>query len=255
MKKFNLPWIIAVIVLSVALIAVSAYAVIDHFSTDPYTESTSAHEWSKNSNKSSSAGIGKSDTTYVEARFLLAADKITEKTTEKIENVFENTLKDIGVTNIDVSAVKETEIITVRIYVTEDKSESVKETIKNLSFTSKFTICGGMTYSEGNIILDGSCVDYAEAVVQNGQLLVQITFTEDGKQKFADATRSCLGNYMAICLDHTVLMAPKVGAIITDGIVVISGGMDSEECNHLVNGINSSTLSGLRVIDVKVVRD
>ena len=101
---------------------------------------------------------------------------------------------------------------------------------------------------EGNVILTGAQVK--DATRQIGQLdpnlpaeaYIQLELTAEGKKAFAEATEKFLKQPIAIQLDETVISAPVVQSVITDGIATITGGFDSKDAEELAALIRAGAL-------------
>ena len=102
--------------------------------------------------------------------------------------------------------------------------------------------------AEGDIVLTGSDIAKAEAVMQQAQsgvgneYVVALSLNEEGKVKFADATRASIGKQIAIVYDGAVISAPSVSSAITDGNAVITGMDSFEEANKLASTIRIGAL-------------
>jgi len=84
-------------------------------------------------------------------------------------------------------------------------------------------------------LLDRSALK-AAAVQKNavsGASEIQVTFTEQGARRFAEATRDHVGQRLAIVIDGKVYAAPKVMMEITGGKAVISGSFSDQEATDL----------------------
>ena len=84
--------------------------------------------------------------------------------------------------------------------------------------------------SAGNVVLEGTDVSDAQAGYQTNSLgnqepVVQLTLTENGKIKFAEATKKAAPtrDIIYIIYDGSVVSAPAVQSEITDGSAVITG--------------------------------
>lgn len=75
-----------------------------------------------------------------------------------------------------------------------------------------------------------------------GKPEVQLTFTTDGGQKFADITKRDVGKILAIVLDNQIIEMPRVSTPIVDGRGVISGSFTVEEANTLSTELNAGAL-------------
>jgi SecD/SecF fusion protein len=103
------------------------------------------------------------------------------------------------------------------------------------------------TDETGNTILNGNQVASAKPVIteDNGQkkYLVSLTFTEDGKKLFADATTKNVGKRIAIIYDGKIYSNPVVQEAITQGECTISGMESYEEADKLASTIRIGSLS------------
>ena len=103
----------------------------------------------------------------------------------------------------------------------------------------------------GDAVLSGTDVDEAEAGYQkdsmgNQQIVVSLTFTDEGRQKFADATTKAYaaGESIGIYYDGRFISVPTVQAAITDGRAIITGENTIEEAQSLASNIR---IGGLKV--------
>ena len=101
---------------------------------------------------------------------------------------------------------------------------------------------------DGTEIITGADVAVAEAGTQNDQLgnseyIVSLTFTDDGKKAFGDATSAHVGEQIAIVYDGETISAPVVREAITDGKCVISGNFTMESASELASYIRIGSLS------------
>ena len=115
---------------------------------------------------------------------------------------------------------------------------------------------------DGSITLSGTDVSEARAGYQqdnmkNNEIVVQLTMTDEGAAKFADLTREAYNNgnaTIAIYYDGTIISAPRVQAVITDGHAVITGQSSIEEAEQLASTIRIGGLKlELEEIHSKVV--
>jgi len=104
---------------------------------------------------------------------------------------------------------------------------------------------------EGSIVLVGTDVKNAQArsyqdSMQNTQICVELTLTDEGAVKFADATSEAYskGETIAIYYDNAIVSAPSVNSVITDGMAQITGGFDMEEADQLASTIR---IGGLKI--------
>lgn len=100
-------------------------------------------------------------------------------------------------------------------------------------------------------VLSGTDIANAEAGSQqdsmgNSQFVVQLTMTDEGKEKFAEATKAAYPTHdiIYIIYDNAVISAPAVQAEITDGQAVITGMASYEEAESLASTIR---IGGLKL--------
>ena len=103
----------------------------------------------------------------------------------------------------------------------------------------------------GDAVLSGTDVEEAQAGYQkdsmgNQEIVVSLTFTDEGKKKFADATTKAYaaGESIGIYYDGRFISVPTVQAAITDGRAIITGEDTIEEAESLASNIR---IGGLKV--------
>ena len=97
---------------------------------------------------------------------------------------------------------------------------------------------------EGNTVLTGTDLKDAQASTnpQSGQNVVNLEFSDEGAQKFADLTMKNVGRTIAILLDGEVLTAPNVREPILGGRAEITGQKTLEEAQNLAVVLRSGAL-------------
>lgn len=104
--------------------------------------------------------------------------------------------------------------------------------------------------AEGSVLLVGTDVKDARAGTSQTTLgsehAVNLTMTEEGTAKFADATRNAYekGETLAIYYDGSIISAPRVNTVISDGNAQISPMDSYEEAERLASTIR---IGGLRL--------
>ena len=105
--------------------------------------------------------------------------------------------------------------------------------------------------ADGSIVLEGEDVAAAEAGYQQNSVgtnepVVELTFTAEGTQKFADATTAAYaaGESIGIYYDGEFISVPTVQAAITDGKAVITGESSYEDASNLASLIR---IGGLKL--------
>ncbi len=105
--------------------------------------------------------------------------------------------------------------------------------------------------ADGDAVLTGTDVADAQAGYQsdsmnNQEIVVSLTFTSEGRDKFADATSKAYasGESIGIYYDGSFISVPRVQAAITDGKAVITGEESIESAQNLASTIR---IGGLKV--------
>lgn len=100
---------------------------------------------------------------------------------------------------------------------------------------------------EYTALLTGADVKNAQAGVDNSETgkkdyVVQLSFTDEGTKKFAEATEANLGLPIYIIYDGQIASAPTVQSAITDGSAVINKITTYEEAEQLADTIKIGAL-------------
>lgn len=105
--------------------------------------------------------------------------------------------------------------------------------------------------ADGSVVLTGTDVKEAQAgsitnSMQNSEFVVQLSMTDEGTKKFADATTKALqnGESIGIYYDGAIISAPNVNAAITDGQAQITGSFTFEKAQQLASTIR---IGGLKL--------
>ena len=109
---------------------------------------------------------------------------------------------------------------------------------------------------EGNTVLTGTDLKDAQASTnpQTGQNVVNLEFSNEGAQKFADLTTRNVGRTIAILLDGEVLTAPNVREPILGGRAEITGQKTLEEAQNLAVVLRSGALPvKVEIIETRTV--
>lgn len=102
---------------------------------------------------------------------------------------------------------------------------------------------------DGTVILTGDQVKSAKAATTTNpntgktEYVVNLTLTDEGSTKFAEATSANIGNQIAIVYDGEVLSAPTVNQAITGGSCEINGMESIEAAEDLASQIRIGSLS------------
>lgn len=103
---------------------------------------------------------------------------------------------------------------------------------------------------DGSVVLSGTDVKNAQAAttqddLKNKENIVQLSFTKEGTEKFAAATKAAFeaNETIAIYYDGDLISVPNVNSVISDGEAQISGSMTFEEADSLASTIRIGGLS------------
>ena len=91
-------------------------------------------------------------------------------------------------------------------------------------------------------VIDGTMVTEATASENNGQWLIQVTFTEAGSAVLAQYTHDHIGKALAIVIDGQVISAPIIQAEISGGQAVIQGSFTEQQARDLAAQIGAGPL-------------
>ena len=112
----------------------------------------------------------------------------------------------------------------------------------------------------GETLLTGTDIDKAEAQTYSNsstgkrEYIVELTLTEEGTEKFTQATTDNLGKEMPIVYDGEIISSPTVQAILSDGKASITGMESYEAAEELASTIRIGALSlELEELNSKVV--
>ncbi len=181
-----------------------------------------------------------------QAKLPNGASSATEDQLDTVEAIFNTRMTEAGYTEARISKDVNEGMITVEIpSVTEtDKAAALLGNVAKLTFVN----------AAGEEILTGS--DIKDASYQYGQTdntsgsthHVQVQFTPEAKQKFADATRAAAAqassgnNYISIKMDETIISNPRVTQEINSDSCVITGDFDAASAKELASQIKSGNL-------------
>ena len=110
---------------------------------------------------------------------------------------------------------------------------------------------GSLTFQDenGNTVLEGTDIADAQGLSsidqQTGQrqYVVELTMTDAGTRKFAQATAANVGRTISIVYDGEVISSPTVENTITGGTAEITGMTSMEEARNLASSIRIGALS------------
>ncbi|MBO8136541.1 MAG: protein translocase subunit SecD [Desulfotomaculum sp.] len=96
---------------------------------------------------------------------------------------------------------------------------------------------------DGEVIVTGADLKNAvENILPNDEAVVNLEFTPEGTEKFAEATKRFVNQQIAIFLDGQMLQAPVVDEPIYDGKAIIRGYSSFEEAHEIAVLLRSGAL-------------
>ena len=205
----------------------------------------------------------------VEATFS-PADGV-EATTEQLnaaKEIIETRMVSNNITDYELYTDPTNNRIIVRFPWKSDEEDFDPEAaIDELAATAQLTFREGMEYEDAeyaddgsvvyktptgttaeNIILEGSDVVSAEPAMTQDEstgeykYIVSLKFSDEGKEKFAEATSRLVGKTISIWMDDVMISYPTVNEAITNGECSISGDFTSEEATQLASKIQAGAL-------------
>ena len=106
----------------------------------------------------------------------------------------------------------------------------------------------------GNVLLTGANVNRAHETMQDGQIVVALSFDSVGTELFAQATAANLGRLISIYMDEEHVSSAVVQSVISDGNAIISGNFTIEYARSMARAIQQGSLPfGLEVISMHMV--
>lgn len=241
-KKVGRAWFFIILAFIIALITISFFGIKNWYGDTEkvYFKSAGDIRW----------GIDIQG--GVEAVFSPDTDKeVTEDQLNSAKAIIETRLIEIGVTDYETSVDTRNSSIIVRFpWQAGEQNFDAANTIKQLGDMAVLTFCGGNAYDKDNILLTGATdIDRATATYENGSPVVSLKLTSSGTKKFAEATSKYYEQQIAICMDDTVVSAPTVNSVVTNGQAIITGISSYEECQALASKINSGSLPFAMSVD------
>ena len=98
------------------------------------------------------------------------------------------------------------------------------------------------------VLMDGSMVKDAKPRYGNlsqgglAEHYVELTLTDEGKDRFAQITKTYLNKVVSIWMDDVMISYPTINSEITDGVAVISGSFTAKSAAELANKIKAGAL-------------
>ena len=187
------------------------------------------------------------------------ADNPSDSDMDVVEAIFNTRLDNAGYTEKRISK-SEGGKITVEIPSVFETDEIAK--LLGAMAQLKFVDADGKEIFSGTkeFVSDASYEYGATQSGGNSSHHVKLSFTQAGKQKFAEATRAAVAqtsqnkNYISIVMDDQPISSPRVSEEINSDSCVITGDFTAESAKQLANQIKSGQLPfNLTVISQETV--
>ena len=161
------------------------------------------------------------------------------------KTVIEDRLVGLGITDYESYVDSNKDRIIVRFpWKTGESDFNPQTAIDEIGTTAKMVFRKGSS-STGEEILSGDDVTSANAAYsETDGWVVQLKFSSEGAQAFADATTELAssGDPISIWLDDENISTASVDEAITGGEAIIKGNFDQDSAAMLANQINSGAL-------------
>jgi preprotein translocase subunit SecD len=97
-------------------------------------------------------------------------------------------------------------------------------------------------YVQKKVLLDQTALKSAKVTTdrRTGNPLIEITFTAEGRKRFAEVTRENVGRRLAIVIEGRLYSAPTIRTEIPGGRAEISGSFSEPEARELAAKITES---------------
>ena len=180
-------------------------------------------------------------------------EDITDADMDSAKQIIETRMLYNNITDYEVYTDYENQQIIVRFpWQSEDESYDPTAAIEELGDTAMLTFYKGAD-NKGEVVLQGAGdiagASYAGYDPASTSYVVSLDLTDTGTKKFAAATAAQKGKQIAIYMDNTLLSAPTVNSVISDGNAIITGMSTSEEAIDLAEKINAGSLPFALTVD------
>ena len=173
--------------------------------------------------------------------------QVNEDAMQRVISIMERRINELGLTEPIIQREGERRVI-IELPGIKDPDKAIETIGKTAMLEFKD--------EEGKTLLTGTDLKDAQAAMnqQNGQSVVNLEFSDEGAQKFADATLENVGRTIAILLDGEILTNPVVREPILGGKAEISGQRDLEEAQRLAVLLRSGALPvKVNIIETRTV--
>ncbi|MBQ2676110.1 MAG: protein translocase subunit SecD [Clostridia bacterium] len=172
-------------------------------------------------------------------------ENITNDDMEKAEQIIKVRLMNNNIADAEVDRDNVNKRVIVRFpWQSGDTDFDPNKAVKELGATAMLTFCEGTDNTK--VVLSGSAdIMSAKPMVDERtgtDYLVELQLTEQGKTKFAEATKRLLNSTISIWMDDQMISSPTVNQVITGGKASITGDFSADEVQALAEKINAGSL-------------
>jgi preprotein translocase subunit SecD len=103
-----------------------------------------------------------------------------------------------------------------------------------------FELTGETFYLHDQVLIDNTDITAAKAITWQGRQVVDLNFSETGKEKLAQMTSEHITERVGMLVDGRLVSAPTINAPILEGRAMIDGNFTEEQARHIAAGIRAS---------------
>ena len=173
--------------------------------------------------------------------------KVDDDAMQRVVSIMERRINELGLTEPVIQREGERRVI-IELPGIKDPDAAIQTIGKTAMLEFKD--------EDGNTLLTGTDLKDAQPAMnqQNNSAVVNLEFSDEGAEKFADATLKNVGRTISILLDGEVLTDPVVREPIMGGRAEISGQRDLEEAQRLAVLLRSGALPvKVNIIETRTV--
>lgn len=194
-----------------------------------------------------------------EADMSKVEEKDRDQAMVSLRNVIDRRINSLGVAEPAIQtgkiANKDTLIVELPGINDVEKAKRLIGQTAQLRFIAELTADpdGNPSPTEASTLVSGAELKRADVTFdeQTGFPQVQLTFNDEGRRKFAEATRNNVGRPIYILLDRQIISAPTVQSEIPNGQAVITGKFDIKEAKELATLLNGGALP----VSIKIIEE
>lgn len=102
------------------------------------------------------------------------------------------------------------------------------------------TASGELFFVHDEVLMTNAHIDSSSVTTWNNRPVVELIFTEDGREQFARLTEENVHRRMGMLVDGQLVSAPIINAPIPQGKAIIDGNFSEQEARRVAEGIMAS---------------